>query len=173
MRTIIVGDIHGCSRALTALLQHIDPDPDRDRIVFLGDLFDRGPDSWQVFGQIRALAEDFHDRFVLLRGNHEDYLLQPRLTFFQKRLWMRVGRQASVDSFRRHHGRLEDSAPWLRDHCRLYWKDEDIQCVHAGILVDPLEANDVYTLVHDHETVLQNRYAGPLTVTGHIALKAA
>lgn len=40
-------------------------------------------------------------------------------------------------------------------------------------MVDPLEANDLYTLLHDHDCALKNRYAGRLTVTGHIALENA
>ena len=37
----------------------------------------------------------------------------------------------------------------------------------------PLEENDPFLLMHDHEAVLRNEYAGPLTVTGHIALEEA
>lgn len=36
--------------------------------------------------------------------------------------------------------------------------------------VEPIEANDVTTLIHDHNVVLQNKYAGLLTVVGHIAI---
>ena len=48
MRTIIIGDIHGCSGALRVLLERIKPDENADRLILLGDLFDRGPDSWGV-----------------------------------------------------------------------------------------------------------------------------
>ena len=44
---------------------------------------------------------------------------------------------------------------------------------HAGVAADPLEANDAETLIHDHDIVRANRYDGPLTVTGHIALEEA
>ena len=42
MRTIIIGDIHGCSRALNVLLARINPVPGKDRLIFLGDLFGIG-----------------------------------------------------------------------------------------------------------------------------------
>lgn len=173
MRTIIIGDIHGCSSALQQLLKRVKPEPGRDRLVFLGDLFDRGPDSREVFRDVQQLASAFGDDFILLLGNHEDYLLQKRLTLRQKMIWEAVGRQATVRSFSGAGERMEDAAPWLREHCRLYWKDERFQCVHAGIMVDPPEVNDQYTLVHDHGIVPENRYAGPLTITGHIALEKA
>ena len=173
MRTIIIGDVHGCSGALRALLERMRIRPGADRIVLLGDLFDRGPDSFGVLETARGLSEKFGDDFILLLGNHEDYLLQPRLTLRQRMIWESVGRQATVRSFQAAGAAMEDAIPWLKEHIRLYWKDEGFQCVHAGLLIDPPEVNDLFTLVHDHEIVPQNRYSGPLTVTGHIALERA
>ena len=43
-RTIAIGDIHGCSAALDALLDAIRPRPE-DVIVTLGDYINRGPDT--------------------------------------------------------------------------------------------------------------------------------
>ncbi len=43
-RKIAIGDILGCSTALAALVQAIDPQPD-DTIITLGDYVDRGIDS--------------------------------------------------------------------------------------------------------------------------------
>ena len=173
MRTIIIGDIHGCSAELEKLLNRIEPKAGEDRLVFLGDLFDRGPDSRGVFQKIQALAAEFCDDFVLLRGNHEDYLLRPKLTRQQRMIWNRVGRQATVLSFRKAGERMENAIPWIQKHVRFFWKAERFQCVHAGVKVEPLEANDFQTMFHDHETVLINQYAGKLTITGHIALQKA
>ena len=178
MKTFIIGDIHGQAGALAALLKKLRPDPRQDWLVFLGDLFDRGPDSFSVFQEIRRLAGLYGSRFVLLRGNHEDYLLSEKLTLQTRFVWERVGRGATVKSFRAHGARMEDAAPWLKERCRLFWKSEEqggtspvFQCVHAGLMVHPPEANDTQTLVHDHGVVLQNHYDGPLTVVGHIALE--
>ncbi len=173
MRTIIIGDIHGCHSALLQLLERVKPEAGQDRLVLLGDLFDRGPDSREVFRDVQQLASAFGDDFILLLGNHEDYLLAPRLTLWQKKIWEAVGRQATVHSFDQAGERMEDAAPWLKEHCRSFWKAGRFQCVHAGILVDPPEVNDMQTLVHDHGIVLENRYAGPLTITGHIAMEKA
>ena len=173
MRTIIIGDIHGCSRGLIRILETVHPVPGRDRIVLLGDLFDRGPDSRGVLQAVKQLAGQFGEAFVLLRGNHEDYLLQAKLTLKQKMIWEQVGRRATVLSFQRAGERMEDAAPWLEARVRLWWRGGELQCVHAGIMVEPLEANDLYTLIHDHHIVFENGYAGPLTVTGHVALEQA
>ena len=173
VRDIIIGDIHGCCGAYRALLNRLKPDPALDRLILLGDLFDRGPDSWEVFGAVQKQETEFGDRFILLRGNHEDYLLQPQLSLAQLLMWDQVGRRATVRSFRRHGDRMESSISWLKDHCRMYWKGNGFQCAHAGVKAEPIEVNDAQTLLHDHQLVMQNQYAGSLTVTGHIALRQA
>ena len=170
MRTIIIGDIHGCSAALQALLSKVKI-VGNDRLILLGDLFDRGPDSFEVFRLVRQLAGAMGEDFVLLRGNHEDYLLSPKLTLLQRFVWERVGRGTTAASFKAHGDRMESAIPWLTQNCRMYYQGEGFQCVHAGLLVDPIEANDMQTMIHDHTVVQRNVYAGPLTVTGHIALE--
>ena len=169
MRNIIIGDIHGCAREFGELLDKVQPGS-TDRLILLGDLFDRGPDSWEVFQKVQRLEKIFGDRFVLLRGNHEDYLLREKLTMKERLIWERVGRGTTVMSFAAHEAKIKDAAPWLQEHYRTYWKGEGFQCVHAGLMVDPIEVNDTQTMLHDHEIVLRNCYTGPLTVVGHIAL---
>ena len=68
---------------------------------------------------------------------------------------------------------MEETIPWLQKHTQVFWKTERFQCVHAGIKIDPPEANDLQTLIHDHDIVTDNLYSGKLTVTGHIALRKA
>ena len=170
MRKIIIGDIHGCDRELRALLEKVRPGGD-DILILLGDLFDRGPDSWGVFQMVRELADTYGDRFVLLRGNHEDYLLQKQLSLPQRIVWDRVGRGTTVKSFKAHRAKMEDSAGWIREHVVFYYRGEGFQCVHAGLKIDPIEANDYYTMIHDHGIVMENVYSGPLTIVGHIALE--
>ena len=171
MRTIIIGDIHGCSGALRLLLAKIMPDEKADRLILLGDLFDRGPDSWGVFQMVKELADKFGDRFVLLRGNHDDYLLTPKLSISMRLVWERVGRGTTVKSFKAHGEKMEDTAEWIGEHVVPFYRGEGFQCVHAGLKVDPIEMNDYYTIIHDHCVAMENRYAGPLTIVGHIALE--
>ena len=69
MRNIIIGDVHGMFDELVDLLNEVNPVP-QDRVVFVGDLIDKGPDSPEVVAFLRSFAED-HD-VVLVEGNHED-----------------------------------------------------------------------------------------------------
>lgn len=91
MRSIIIGDIHGCDQKLHALIDKIKLSAE-DRLILLGDLFDRGSESWEVYQSVINLDKSYGDRFILLRGNHEDYLLMENLTFSQRMAWNGVGR---------------------------------------------------------------------------------
>lgn len=72
-RVIAVGDIHGCAREFEALLQKLALTR-HDRLILLGDLVNRGPDSAGVI----ALARQHAHRSLL--GNHELRLLNYRRT---------------------------------------------------------------------------------------------
>ena len=72
-RTIAIGDIHGCSVALAALLGVIEPCPD-DLLVTLGDYINRGPDSRGVLDRLIKLSNQC--RLVPLLGNHEEMLFE-------------------------------------------------------------------------------------------------
>ncbi|PIE28299.1 metallophosphoesterase [candidate division KSB3 bacterium] len=70
----IVGDVHGEINALTLLLQQLGYDaaghhPDGRRLVFLGDLVDRGPDSAGVVDKVMQLVAGGRAQCIL--GNHE------------------------------------------------------------------------------------------------------
>src|SRR5690606_21840182 len=71
-RVIAIGDVHGCATALATLLDALQPAPS-DRVVLLGDLIDRGPDSKGVIDQVLDLSEACH--MVAILGNHEEMLL--------------------------------------------------------------------------------------------------
>ena len=57
MRTLAIGDIHGCHVALTTLLEQVAPMPE-DRLVFLGDYIDRGPASREVVETLLNLKKE-------------------------------------------------------------------------------------------------------------------
>ena len=75
----VIGDIHGEREALEALLAALGYDqdgrhPDARRLVFVGDLCDRGPDSPGVIRRVRSLVNAGRAQAVC--GNHELNLLR-------------------------------------------------------------------------------------------------
>lgn len=65
VRTIFVGDIHGCINEFNELLRKLSYNPEEDRLILLGDLIDRGPDSIAVVAKAKEM------RVECLMGNHE------------------------------------------------------------------------------------------------------
>lgn len=75
----IVGDVHGCDDELAALLEALGhraggPHPEGRRLVFLGDLVDRGPKIPEVLDRVMALVAA--GRALCVLGNHEAKLLR-------------------------------------------------------------------------------------------------
>jgi serine/threonine protein phosphatase 1 len=95
-RTIAIGDIHGCSAALAALVRAIDPTP-LDALVFLGDYIDRGPDSRGVLEQVIAVGE--RCIVVPLMGNHEEMLLAALEGQSELRYWLKFGGIEALASY--------------------------------------------------------------------------
>jgi len=73
---MIIGDVHGCLRELDELLGKLAP-AKGDRVHFLGDLVDRGPDSLGVVRRVRAALDEFPGS-VCIAGNHEDKAIRYR-----------------------------------------------------------------------------------------------
>ncbi len=67
-RDFFLGDLHGETGKLAAALEAVEFDPERDRVIAVGDLIDRGPDSLSAF----ALVEE--PWFFAVRGNHEQMM---------------------------------------------------------------------------------------------------
>jgi diadenosine tetraphosphatase ApaH/serine/threonine PP2A family protein phosphatase len=70
-RLIAIGDIHGCHQEFAELLARLEPGRE-DRLILLGDLVNRGPDSAKVIDLAQA------HRALSLLGNHELRLLKFR-----------------------------------------------------------------------------------------------
>ena len=64
----LITDIHGCFDLVDAELKKVGFDPNKDRLFHLGDLVDRGPQSY--------LAADYLDYpwFISLQGNHDAFV---------------------------------------------------------------------------------------------------
>jgi hypothetical protein len=98
VRTIIVGDVHGCRGELEALLDRV-AFASGDRLVFVGDLVARGPDSLGVLDVARRTGA------IVVRGNHEQKLLDWRQA---RTAWLR-GEAAAKPPIGRMHRDLARS----------------------------------------------------------------
>lgn len=67
-RVVAIGDIHGQLGHLEDILKQLEPD---DKLIFIGDYIDRGPNSPEVIERLLGLDQET----VFLRGNHEQMAL--------------------------------------------------------------------------------------------------
>jgi len=120
-RTIIVGDVHGCYRECKSLLKKVNADPKQDRILFIGDLINKGPSSkgvWEISREMKATC---------IMGNHELSLLEMTQGKYHKhekylaKLHKDFG--SHFDDFIKD---IHGFPLWLEDH--------DLMMVHGGLV---------------------------------------
>ncbi|MES2594111.1 MAG: metallophosphoesterase family protein [Verrucomicrobiota bacterium] len=135
MRTLVIGDIHGCSTALRTLLDIVQPGPD-DVLVTLGDYVDRGPDSKGVLETLIGLEKTTQLKPIM--GNHEILFLEALNQRMDPEGWLRVGGRETMHSYA---GSLENLCwdqvtpahiDFLSQRCLRYYEDESNMYVHAN-----------------------------------------
>lgn len=162
----IVGDVHGEIVPLRSLMGHLGYDehgehPDGRRLVFVGDLTDRGPDSPAVVHLVQRLIESGRAQCVL--GNHDlnillDHRKHDNGWFFgeefladgkvvPQELADKSIRKQVLDFFRTLPIALE------RDDLRVVhacWNDEMIDIAR--------ESGDVVALYHEHHEQIEQSF---------------
>jgi hypothetical protein len=78
-RVIVAGDLHGDYESFQGVCNVFHPDT--DCLIFLGDYADRGVRGVEVVEGVMALCEQYPQRVVALKGNHEAYTMDGRPTF--------------------------------------------------------------------------------------------
>ena len=173
-RTIAIGDVHGCSTALQALLGAIQPQPN-DLIVTLGDYVDRGPDSRGVIEQLIDLGT--RCRLVALLGNHDEVLLDVRAGRESIKDWIDIGGKQTLASY--GSGRDIKSIPLEHfaffESCLEYYETDDWIFLHASY--DPAVAmadqeGDPLRWQSLHQSIPGRHYSGKTVITGHSAQKS-
>lgn len=122
MATYAIGDIQGCFEALALLLDRINYDAARDRLWFVGDLVNRGPESLKTLRFVKSLG----DTAVTVLGNHDLHLLTVAAGF------AKTHRGDTLDDILGAPDR-EELLVWLRRQ-KLMHHDEGFAMVHAGLL---------------------------------------
>jgi serine/threonine protein phosphatase 1 len=176
MRTLVIGDIHGCFTALQTLEREMDF-TDEDQLITLGDYVDRGPDSKAVLDWLIARRHR-GGKLIALKGNHEILMMWAREDSQSQKSWMSpfVGGDATLRSYGH-----EQSLGLLRDVPEEHWQFIQEQTVryhetdthlfvHASVLPEvPMEQQKDETLFWDRFKEQSLHMSGKRVICGHTA----
>lgn len=156
----IVGDLHGEIDALKNLMGHLGYDssglhPDGRRLVFLGDLTDRGPDSPAVVELVQRLVEAGRAQCVL--GNHDlNILLGYRKHdnhWFYGEEWALDGSDQMTPAVLADEATRQRVTAFFRT-LPVALEREDLRVIHAcwneAAIVTVREVSDVVALHNEH-----------------------
>jgi len=120
MRTLIIGDVHGCKDELEEIVAKFGFVPGKDRLFQTGDLITRGPDSLGAL----EFARKWGIRSVL--GNHEARFIS---TMNRKPSERTLKEQTYLDRLPFDHKRMLE----LMSEFPLWIDEPDFLLVHAGL----------------------------------------
>jgi predicted MPP superfamily phosphohydrolase len=182
-----IPDIHGMKHLLDKLMLDLQKnhnlDLTKDKLIFLGDMIDRGPDSYSVIAYIKDLTETYPNNVIALAGNHD---LMPVMYYARGKrrddadLWFSNGGIQTIESYQyiglsdmsydhilwlsklplRHEepGYFFSHAPAPRDSYRLV--------INRGMDFTPDEL--VWTYHPDEWGVARDHGNGVIGVSGHM-----
>jgi bis(5'-nucleosyl)-tetraphosphatase (symmetrical) len=147
MKTYVIGDLQGCAHEARLLLDHISQDAQGDaRILFVGDLINRGPESLRALRGMKALSESSAGKVDALLGNHDLHLLAVAVGA------QSVSRSDTLDEILAAPDR-DELIEWLRHRPLAMFVDAHL-LVHAGV-PPQWSAEKTMTLAHEVEAVLR------------------
>lgn len=167
MRTLVVGDTHGCLDELLDLLQKAELNLPTDRLILLGDYIDRGPQCYELVAYLRGLQQlHGRDKVVLLRGNHEQMAIDHLK--YDDRNWFYNGGAITVRSLAANQADMAEVIHFFRS-LPLFYTDEHFIYVHAGLRpgVD-LDRQQAQDLLWIREEFYRSSYDfGKTVIFGH------
>ena len=170
MKTIVIGDIHGCFKELEMMILCLKKEgkykPETDRLIFIGDYIDRGDNPRLVVSYVRQLQEMYGENVIALKGNHEDMLL--KYMNYEGEDWLYNGYMDTIRSYRECKEDFYNDMLWM-ESLPLYFEDDYFIYVHAGVDKDlPMaQQSDVTLLWARQEFYLDSRAYVKKVIFGH------
>ncbi|MGY0572416.1 metallophosphoesterase family protein [Bradyrhizobium sp. RDM12] len=177
--TFAIGDVHGCSHKLESLLAACESVSAgrQARLILVGDYVDRGPDAKGVIDLLMEKQLRDPERFVCLRGNHDQMLIaaadKGRSDSDLMNWWANGGEQ-TLDSYGVGDPSEipEEHLAWIRN-LPLEMSDGKRLYVHAGVRPGiPVAEQNEHDLLWIREPFLSSQSDhGVFVVHGHTPTK--
>jgi Calcineurin-like phosphoesterase. len=108
--------------------------PETDKLIFIGDYIDRGPDSMKVISYVSNLKNNYPQQVVLLAGNHEHLAFEAfkYRTTNQVQLWFINGGISTIQSYGTYENAQSMLLPFV-ETLEFYHETEEAIFVHGGI----------------------------------------
>lgn len=149
MGVLIVGDVHGCYHTLKALVK-THWQPERDRLVLIGDLINKGMHSARALKYAFKLQKQYPQQVTLIRGNHEQWFLE----HYNSRSQAKNYRSLCAD-FEAIELSPKEVARQLKN-MPLHWQNEALFVSHAGLsdsAKDPYDPSDINGLLKNRKAL--------------------
>lgn len=136
MRTLVIGDVHGCIEELHELLKKVHYTYE-DELVFAGDLMDRGPDPVGTVRLVRQL-QIANPKVVCVQGNHEEKHIRWARHEKRRMETLKKNPMSPFDEKKlREHAQLtEDDIKWMAELPTIHKITDDWIVVHGGLEAD-------------------------------------
>ncbi|MBF0522366.1 MAG: fructose-bisphosphatase class III [Candidatus Omnitrophica bacterium] len=147
MKTFVIGDIHGAYKALLQCFERSHFDYNNDRLIALGDVCDRKPQTKECIDELLKIK---HLDYIL--GNHDFWTLKWAEEGFQESIWLTQGGFETIASYKNqpmplsHIHFLKNAHWWLEIDGNLF--------IHGGF--DPqisLSEQDKETFIWDRDLI--------------------
>ncbi|MDQ1294873.1 MAG: serine/threonine protein phosphatase 1 [Actinomycetota bacterium] len=173
---VVVGDLHGQADKLAKVLETYVGRA--GKLIFVGDYVNRGPDSRGVLDLLSQARREMGDDLILLRGNHDQVLMDFLATGKPCRLMAHGG----IHTISSYHSAIENnildrfiekfppSHRALLEETLPYYEVPGILVSHAGFApARPRSRNPNDMFLTSHKDLFQHTgpWPAPLTVCGH------
>lgn len=132
----IISDVHGCQDKFHKMLDKIKFNEERDLLIILGDVIDRGD-----YG-VELLQEIFNmNNVILLKGNHEDMMLRSlNNDMYWMSVWLKYNKgHTTLDKFLKLDNEVQNSLlnrlKELPEYLKVEVNSSLYLLVHAGIRI--------------------------------------
>jgi serine/threonine protein phosphatase 1 len=131
-KTFVIPDVHGRYDLLCIALDKINLTATlADKLIFLGDYIDWGPQSAQAVKVVRD-GLDAGLPWIALKGNHEDFMATGLVDGDSQMLlsWMQNGGRETMQSYTAQARDIGNDAEWMKQ-LPVFYEDQHRVYVHA------------------------------------------